>query len=92
MGSPCLDKPVLLCGTYHRTHVAGISQPYPFMTTKGCPARQHTPRTQEHMELHLHHHFDTYIDHSCSLHKATNHILHWIGTAKTMVSKKVQKC
>ena len=26
-------------GTYHKTDVADISQPNPFMTTKGCPTR-----------------------------------------------------
>jgi hypothetical protein len=51
------------------------------------------PRTQEDMELQLHHHFATHIDPSCSLHQATNHILYWIGTATTMVPKnKTQKC
>ena len=29
---------------------------------------------------------------ACSLHKATNHFLYWIGPAKTMVLKKAQKC
>ena len=28
-GSPCLDKPVLPCTKCHRTHVAGIGEPYP---------------------------------------------------------------
>ena len=46
------------------------------------------PSIQEHMELHPHQHFDTHIDPSCSLHKATDHILYRIGTAKTMVPKK----
>ena len=41
------------------------------------------PRTQEHMEIQRHQHFDTHIDPFCSRHKATdNHILDWIGTAK----------
>ena len=44
------------------------------------------------MELHLHPHFDTHMDPSCGLHKATNHILYWIGTAKPMVPKKGQQC
>ena len=44
------------------------------------------------MELQVHQHFATHIDPSCSLSKATNHILYWIGTAKTMVPKKTQKC
>ena len=34
----------------------------------------------------------THIDPSCSLHKAKKHILYWIGTAKTMVPKKVKTC
>ena len=32
------------------------------------------------------------IDPSCSLHNAAHHLLDWIGTPKTMVQKKVQKC
>ena len=52
----------------------------------------YTPRTQEHTELQLHRHFDVHVDPSCSLHKATNHILYWIGTAETIVPKKAQKC
>ena len=51
----------------------------------------YTPE-HEHMGLQLRQHFHTHIDPSCSLHKATNHILHWIGSAKTMVPKKGQKC
>ena len=43
-GSPCLDKPVSRRGTHHGTHVADITQPSAFMTTKGCPIRQHTPQ------------------------------------------------
>jgi hypothetical protein len=43
------------------------------------------------MELQLHQHFDTHIDPSSRLHKAKNHILYWIGTAKTMVQKKTPK-
>ena len=50
------------------------------------------PRTQKHMELQLHDHFDTHIDPSCRAHEATNHILYHLGTAKTMVPKKTQKC
>ena len=50
------------------------------------------PRTQEHRELQLHQQFAPHTDLSCSLHKATNHILYWIGSAKTMVPKKAQKC
>ena len=46
------------------------------------------PRTQEHMELQQHQHFDTPIGPSCSPHKATHHILHWIGTVKRVVPKK----
>ena len=26
--SPCLDKPMVPSGMYHRTHVADVSQPY----------------------------------------------------------------
>ena len=44
------------------------------------------------MELQVHQHFATHIDPSCSLHKATNYILYWIGTSKMMVPKKIQKC
>ena len=48
---------------------------------------------QEHMKLQLHQHFDIHIDPSRSLHKATNHILYWIGIAKTMPPPpKAQKC
>ena len=43
------------------------------------------------MGLDPHPHFDTHMDPSCGLHKATNHILYWIGTAKPMVPKKGQK-
>ena len=32
-GSLCSDKPMVPRGTYHGTHVADISQPYPFITT-----------------------------------------------------------
>ena len=47
-----------------------------------------------HVGLHGHRDFETHFDPSCSLHKATTHILYWIGAAKTMVppkSSKVQK-
>ena len=48
--------------------------------------------TQQHMGLQLHQHYiDTHMDPSCGLHKATNHILYWIGTTKTMVPKKIEK-
>ena len=50
------------------------------------------PNPREHMELHLHRHFATHMDPSCGLRTAANHILYWIGTAKTMVPKKAQKC
>ena len=73
-GSPCLDKPVLLPGTYHRTHVAGISQS---ASSEHGNTKQHAsthPRAQEHMELQLHQHFATHTDPSCSLHNTTNHI------------------
>ena len=49
------------------------------------------PSTQEHVKVQLHQHFDTHIDPSCSLHQATNHVLDWIGTAKTMVPKRGPK-
>ena len=49
------------------------------------------PRTQEHMELHLHQHFDTHIEPSCSLHKDANHILCWIWP-KMMIPKEAHKC
>ena len=39
---PCLNKPVVQCGMYHGTHGADISQPFPFMSTKGCRAGQHS--------------------------------------------------
>ena len=71
---------------------AGISQSY---TTKHDSTKQQAdihPRTQEYMELRLHQHFATHSDRSYGLHKATNHILHRIRTAKTMVPKKAQKC
>ena len=29
MGSWCLDKPVFVRDTHHRTHIADITQPYP---------------------------------------------------------------
>ena len=32
--------------------------------------------------------FDTHMDPSCSLHKATKSILYWSGTLKTVVQKK----
>ena len=40
-----------------------------------CQARSIHSTTHEHLGLQLHQHLDTQIDHSCSLHKATNHIL-----------------
>ena len=44
------------------------------------------------MEVKLHQHFAIHMDPSCSPHKVMNHILYRIGTAKTMVPKKTQKC
>ena len=44
------------------------------------------------MESQLHQHFDTHTDPFYGLHKARNHILYWIGIAKTMVPKKVNSC
>ena len=89
MGWPCLDKPVLPRGMYHGKHVADISQPYP---SKHGNAKQQASiprRTQEHVELQLC--YATHIDPSRSLHKATNHILYSIRTAKTMVPKQTQQ-
>ena len=40
------------------------------------------------MQVQLHKPFDANIDPSCSLHKATDHLLYWIGTAKTEVPEK----
>ena len=57
-------------------------------TTKGVQQSGIHPRTQEHMELQLHQHIGTRADPSCSLPKATNHILCWTGTAETMGPKK----
>ena len=91
-GSPCLDKPVLPCGKHHRTHVAGTNQPYPAKHDNTKQQASIHPRTQEHMELQLHQHFATHIDRSCSLHKDTNHMLYWVGTAKMRVPKNTQKC
>ena len=47
-----------------------------FTTTQGCPAGQHTPQNTRAHGLHLHQHFDSHIDPSCSLHKPTNDILY----------------
>ena len=58
-----------------------------FKTTKRYPKSQQ----HQHVELQLHQHFDIHIDHSCSLHKATNHISYWIGTEKNDGSKKGPK-
>ena len=55
-----------------------------------CVQQAYPPRTQEHLELH--HHFATHMDHSYSPHKAANRILCWMGTTKTTVPKKSQKC
>ena len=60
-GSLCLDKPVLLRNRCHGTHITDISQPYPFVTTKGVQQASIHPRTQEHMELQLDQHFDTHM-------------------------------
>ena len=99
-GSPGLDKPLLPPrGTHQGSHVADVSPP-PLKTKQQGSIH---PRTQEHMESQPlrqtsfppqpHQHFDTHIDPFCSRHKATdNRILDWIGTAKTMVPKKTQKC
>ena len=86
----CLDKPVLLHGTYHGIHVADISQREPSKHDNTRQQASKHSRTQARRESQLHQHFDTHIDASCSLHKATNHILYWIGTAiaKMMVPKK----
>ena len=45
------------------------------------------------MELQLHQHFDTHMDPSCSLHKATNHILYSLldWNRKNNGSKKAPK-
>ena len=53
-------------GTYHRTHVAGISGPYPSKHDKTKQQASIHPRAQEHMELHLHQHIAGHIDPSCS--------------------------
>ena len=41
-GLPCLDKPVLLRGTYHRTQVADKSHPCPYTDYKRVHATQNT--------------------------------------------------
>ena len=46
------------------------------------------PRTHKHTELPLHQYFDNYIDPSCSLHKATGHILYWIRATKKWFQKR----
>ena len=58
---------------------------------RGYNRPAYTPK-QEHMELHLHQHFDTHDGPSCSLHKATNHILYWTGTPTMMVPKQAKRC
>ena len=84
--SPCYRA---ACTTEHM--FAHISQPSPSKhdDTKQQPSTH--PRTQEHMELRLRQHFATHTDPSCSLHKATNHILDWIGPAKAMVPKQAMR-
>ena len=42
-GSPCLDKPVSLHGTYNRTHVAGTGHPNPQNMTIQSNRPTHTP-------------------------------------------------
>ena len=84
-----IEQPVLLRRTYHGTHVADIIQPSPFMTAKGCPTAQHAPQnTRAHGITATPTLCHTY---GLFLHKATNHILHWIRTAKTMIPKKNPK-
>ena len=92
LGSRCLHRPVLPRSTSHGTHVADISEPYPSKHENTKQQTSRHPRTQKRMESQPHQHFDTRVDPSCSLHKATNRVLYWIGTAKTMVPKKTQKC
>ena len=90
-GSPCLDKARVTGGTYHGTHVAGLSQPDPSKhhNTKQQPSVH--PRTQEHMESQPHQHFDTHMDPSCSpAHSHKPHsLLEW--EHKNDVSKKGPK-
>ena len=74
-GLPCLDKPVLPCGTYHGTHVAGCEMG---IVSDNRPA--YTPGHKK----------KNYSHPSCSLHKATKHILDWMGT-EPIVPKKAQK-
>ena len=83
----CLDKPVPARGTYHRTRVAGISQPDPTKHANTKPQASTHPRTQEHMGLQ---HFDTHTDPASSPHNATNYILYWIGTANDGSQKKTK--
>jgi hypothetical protein len=93
--SPHLEElDMLAFWGWHATGSLALKRDF-FVTTKQCPTSIQTsihPKTQEQMELQLHQHFDTHIDHSCGLHKATDHVLYWIRIAKTMVPKKTQKC
>ena len=75
VGSPCLDKPVLLRGTYHGTHIARISESDPSSHDNAKQWASIHPRAQEDMELQSHQHFATHIDPSSSLHRAINGIL-----------------
>ena len=64
-----------------------MSQPIPFVTPPP-PFLTRPKPCLKHVALQLQQHFDAHIDPSCSLHKTTNHVLYWIGTAKTMLPKK----
>ena len=65
-----------------------MGQPHHFMTTKGCPTGQHPPQnTTAHGITPT-----PTLWPSCSLHKATNHLLYWIRTAKATVPERAKKC
>ena len=49
---PCLDKPMLPHGKYHRTHIAANATPVQLQ--KGVRQATIHPRTHEHTELQLH--------------------------------------
>ena len=85
----CLHKGVFAHDTYHRRHVADITQTYPSKHNMVPNSTAYTV-AQESMELQLHPHFGTQVEHSYSLQKSTSHIFLSLYPQKPTIPKSAE--
>ena len=84
----CLQKPLPTLGLIWKLDMLAFGAGIGAGLQASQQASELLMTTKGDTELRLHQHFDTHTESSCSLHKAANLILCWIGTAKKMVPTK----